>query len=257
MRRETETAVRAAREAGRILLARFGRRLEIRDKGRGGVRSLVTQADMESEQRIISILKSEFPGYGFLSEERPEVESDSGYRWVIDPLDGTHNFAYGIPIFGVSIALEREGRLALGVINLPCYGQLFVAERGKGCLLNGERVRVSGRGLEEAMVIFGGDSGSPDKRETADVMRRLEEGAFEVRRLGAAVVHYAYVASGIADAYVDMGNRPWDNAAGFLLVEEAGGKATDFSGRPWSGGNTQVAASNGKIHEGILRIINQ
>lgn len=257
MMKETMVAVKAAREAGKILMARFGKRLEIRDKGRDGFRNLVTQADMDSEKRIISILKTEFPGYGILSEESPEEKSDSGFRWIIDPLDGTNNFAYGIPLFGVSIALEREGELALGVINLPYYGHMLVAERGKGALLNGERIGVSGRGLREAMVMFGGDSDNPDKGETAGVMRRLEESVFNVRRLGAAVVHHSYVAAGIADAYVDLGNRPWDNAAGFIIVEEAGGRATDLSGKPWCGNNTRLITSNGKLHEGILRIVNQ
>lgn len=254
MMRETRVAVKAAREAGKILMGHFGSELEVRDKGRDGVRSLVTRADMESNKRIISVLREKFPHYGILSEESPEEKSDSGFRWVIDPLDGTHNFAYGIPIFGVSIALERKGGIVLGVINIPYYKQMFVAERGEGSLLNGERIGVSGRGLREAMVAFG-DRNEPER--TGEVIRRLEERIFETRMFGAAVAQHAYLAMGKTEAYIEIGNMPWDNAAGFLLVEEAGGKVTDFQGNPCDINTTQFVASNGKVHEGILRIINQ
>ena len=253
---ETRIAVKAAEEAGKIQMGHFGRDLEIRDKGKGGIRDLVTQADLESNQKIISILKAAFPEYGICSEESPEEKSDSGCRWIIDPVDGTHNFAYGIPLFGVSIALERKRKVILGVIYLPYYKEMYVAEKGKGATLNGKSIRVSKRGIREAMVIFGAGKRNNIER-TAKLMSGVRKGVFELRGLGAAVVQHAYVAMGKADIYIDMENKPWDNAAGFLIVEEAGGKVTDFSGKPWDVNTMPFVVSNGRVHEEILRIVNQ
>jgi len=254
---ETKTAVKAAREAGKIQMGHFGGDLEIRDKGKSGIRDLVTQADMESNRKIISTLKAEFPEHGFLSEELPEENKGAEFRWVIDPLDGTHNFAYGIPIFGVSIALERDGKVILGVINMPYFKQMYVAEKGKGSLLNGKKIHVSNRGIKEALTMCGSNEKRKDQTESARIIKKLWEETFRVRTLGAAIFHFAYLASGNVDLYVDMGNKPWDNAAGFLLVEEAGGKVTDFKGRPWDLNGERFIASNGKVHEEILRIVNQ
>lgn len=255
MLEETKVAVKAAREAGKILMSRFGKRLEFRDKGKGGIRDLVTQADLESNRKIISTLKAEFPDHGILSEELPEEKSSSGFRWVIDPIDGTHNFAYGIPLFGISIALEKDGKVILGVINMPYFKQMYVVERGKGSTLNGKKIHVSDRGIKEAMVVLGADKSKPDK--TVRVIKELMEGVFEVRKFGAAIIHYAYLATGSIESYIDLRNKPWDNAAGFLLVEEAGGKITDFSGNDWDINTIPLIASNGRVHEEILRIVNQ
>lgn len=255
MKEETRVAVKAAEEAGKTLMRHFGKSLKIRNKGHG-IRDLVTQADMESNKKIMSILKKAFPDYGILSEEIPEEKGGNG-RWIIDPLDGTHNFIYGIPLFGVSIALENKGKIVLGVINLPYEKGMFVAERGRGSLLNGKRIHVSDRGLKEAMVVFGAGKREPDKKKTAGIMKGLLLGVSDVRMIGSAVVHYTYLATGRMEAYIDMRNKPWDNAAGLLLVEEAGGKATDFSGKDWDANTTQFVASNGRVHEEILRIINK
>jgi myo-inositol-1(or 4)-monophosphatase len=257
MMKETKTAIRAAREAGKILMGHFGKSLKIRDKGKRGIMNLVTQADMESNRKIISILKKAFPDYGILSEEIPEEKGKVNCRWIIDPLDGTHNFTYGIPLFGVSIALEREGKVMLGVMGLPIFKQMFLSERGRGAFVNGKRIRVSRRGVKEAIVIFGVDEQNPDKTESIRIMNRLEENVFQTRRLGSAVVQFAYLAMGRADAYIDIGNKPWDNAAGFLTVEEAGGRVSGFSGRGWDINDTRFIASNGVIHEEILRIVKQ
>lgn len=254
MKEETKVAVKAAEEAGKILMGHFGKGLKVRNKG-SGIRDLVTQVDMESNKKIMSLLKKAFPDYGILSEELPEEKSDSGFRWIIDPLDGTHNFIYGLPIFGVSIALERDEKVVLGVINLPYEKKMFVAERGKGSFLNGKRIRVSKRGMKEAMVIFGGKGNNTER--TAKIMSGIRKVVFEVRGLGAATVQHAYVAMGKADIYIDMENKPWDNAAGFLLVEEAGGRVSDFSGKPWDVNTMPFVVSNGRVHEEILRIVNQ
>ncbi len=255
MMKETKVAVKVAEEAGKILMSHFGKSLKIRNKG-SSRRDLVTQVDMESNKKIISILKKAFPDYGIFSEETPEEKSDSGFRWIIDPLDGTHNFIYGLPLFGVSVALERKGKVVLGVINLPYEKKMFVAERGKGSFMNGKRIRVSKRGIEEAMVVFGAGKKN-DAERTVKIMSGIRKGVFGVRGLGAATVQHAYVAMGKVDIYIDMENKPWDNAAGFLLVEEAGGRVSDFSGKPWDVNTIPFVVSNGRVHEEILRIVNQ
>ena len=149
----------------------------------------------------------------------------------------------------------ENGKVVLGVINMPCDKQIFIAERGKGSLLNGKRIRVSNRGIREAMITFGTGKGH-DKRKALGVIKRLLARVSDMRMLGSAVVHHTYIAMGKLEVYIDMKNLPWDNAAGLLLVEEAGGKATDFSGSPWNANTTQFLASNGRVHKEILRIIN-
>ncbi len=256
MKKETEIAVKAAEEAGKILMGHFGRKMKIRNKG-SGIRDLVTQVDIESNRKIMSILKKAFPDYGILSEEIPEEKGKCDCRWIIDPLDGTHNFIYDLPLFGVSIALERKGKIVLGVINLPYYRQMYTAEKGRGSFLNGKGIRVSKRGIREAMVTFGTGKREPDRRKAVGIMKGLLAEVSDIRMLGSAVVHYAYLATGKLEVYIDMMNKPWDNAAGFLIVEEAGGKVTDFSGKPWDVNTIPFVVSNNRTHEEILRIINQ
>lgn len=255
MKEETQIAVKAAKAAGRILLGHFGTILDVERKG---PKELVTQVDLECNRKIISTLRAAYPEHGIYSEETPEDFGDSECRWVIDPVDGTHNFIYGMPLFGVSIALEREGKSILGVMYLPYNNRLLVAEKGRGATLNSRRIHVTVRkSLKNAMIIFGGDVRNPSKRQTAEAARKVEEGVFGIRRFGSAVAHYDYVASGAADAYIQIRNKVWDNAAGFLIVEEAGGKVTDWSGRDWNINTTQFVASNGRIHKELLRLVGE
>jgi myo-inositol-1(or 4)-monophosphatase len=222
----------AARKAGRSLARDFGEveQLQVSIKGPA---NFVTAADHRAEDVIYKELEKARPGYGFLMEERGLIDgSDKTHRWIVDPLDGTTNFLHGIPLFAVSIGLERDGQLTAGVIYNPATNELFTAERGKGAFLNDRRLRVSARrSLADAVIATGiPHRGRPQhatfQRELAAVMGEVAG----IRRTGAAALDLAWTAAGRFDAYWERNIKPWDMAAGILLVREAGGLAADLSG---------------------------
>jgi len=238
-----DVAIEVAREAGRMLLAAQHRPHEIAWKS--SAIDLVTEMDRRAEALIVERLAAAFPDYGFLTEESPEHGATST-RWIIDPLDGTVNYAHGHPHFAVSIALEREGEIVVGVVYHPALDEMFVAERGKGAWCNNRPIRVSHTArLQEALLA----SGSPyDVHERPDpymrLWRALVTRAQAVRQSGAAALDLCYVAAGRLDGYVEAGLDPWDVAAGSLIVEEAGGRVSDFQGgKDFVYGKTIVAAS--------------
>ena len=255
--RDRQAAIEIAKRAGSLLRAEAGKRRQIAFKG--SPTNLVTEMDRRAEALILDAIRSEFPDDAILSEERGTVGGPSSRRWIIDPLDGTTNYAHGIPIFCVSIALEVDGRMGLGVVFDPNLDECFVAGRGKGAWLNGERLSVSESAtLNESLVA----TGLPyNIRETSHT-NLAEFAAFSVRcqgvrRMGSAVLYFCYVAAGRLDGYWELRVGPWDAAAGVLMVEEAGGRVTNLTGGPLNPERPEVVASNGRIHDEMLRVLKE
>ena len=252
-------AIQTAREAGKILADKFGRTLQVSNKGDI---DLVTEADIAAERLIVERIRSYHPRHAILTEESGDVislgDAGSGYKWVIDPLDGTTNYAHGYPVFCVSVALEHEGRIVLGVVYDPTRDELFAAERGGGATLNGRSLRVSETDeLNGALLCTGFPYDVRDRGDFARHFRNFIMRAQSVRRDGAAALDLAYVAAGRFDAFYEEGLRPWDVAAGVLLVEEAGGRVTHYDGSPFHIYTPPIAASNGLIHEAMLEVLRQ
>ncbi len=246
-------AIAAARQATLILMERFGnvRRIAVK---RAAYRDLVTDVDLQVEGEIITIIRDSYPDHDILSEEKGFLNQNSEYRWIIDPLDGTHNYARKLPVFGVSIALEHREQVVLGVIGLPYFGELYTAERGKGAYLNGEKLHVSDVDLDEALMIYDTKL-RVNKEPMIRSLDALVHEVFLIRMFGCATWDLCLIAKGQADLAVDFTGRPWDLAAGALIVEEAGGKVTGMKGEMWSGRMEGYIASNGKVHEKVLNVM--
>jgi len=250
-----ELAIRAAREAGAILRESAGRRFQVSHKGRI---NLVTEVDLASERHIKELIGARYPGHRILAEESGASEAGaSDYCWLIDPLDGTTNYAHGCPPYCVSIGVERRGEMVVGVIYDPTRDELFAAERGAGATLNGEPIRVSEVGaLDHALVV----TGFPyDVRERIDeylpAWREFLRHAQGVRRLGAAAIDLAYVAAGRLDGFWESGLNPWDAAAGWVIVEEAGGRVTKLDGSPYDVYVQSILCTNGRVHDEMLAVL--
>lgn len=245
-----DIAIKAAKKGGAIVGRYFNMSIvrEVKDD-----KSFVTVADTEAEAAIIAHIKKHFPDHSILSEESGAKKQRSLYEWVIDPLDGTANFVNGIPLFAVSIAILKNGIPRAAAVYQPVGNSLYAAERGKGTTWNGKRVTVSDGGAEHAMITFG-----PGKKEKEKLNRLLSEAEKAVkskRYLGSCALELAYVARGGTEGFICLGLNKWDYAAGALLVHEAGGTITDFSGAPWTfGGSDFFIASNGKVHGNLLKL---
>ena len=252
-----ETAIDAARAAGTVLLE-WQDRFTVNEKSRS---DLVTEADLESQQVIASKIGQRFPGHGLLGEEGLE-ESDegSGYRWIIDPLDGTGNYVHGVPYFAVSIALECEGNLTVGVVFDPTHNELFSAVHGQGAHLNGQRLTVSadrvGR-LEQALVMASLPVGIESSDDPA-ITRFLNvlTAAQHTQRTGSAALNLAYLAAGRLDGFFSTSLKPWDMAAGTVLVREAGGRVTNLTQAPFDVDIPSLLASNGSdLHQELAALL--
>lgn len=222
-----------------------------------GINNLVTEADHASESAILSILKEHFPGHYILSEEKGAITQDSEYKWLIDPLDGTVNFAHGIPICCVSIGLEKNGEMLMGGVYAPFLNELYFAEKGKGAALNDKRIQVSKQTevLHSCLVTGFPYTYLELPNSPLDVFGRFIRKGIPVRRLGSAAIDLCWVAGGRFDGFYEHKLEAWDSAAGSIIVEEAGGKVTDYSGKKFSPYQPQVLATNGKIHDEMLKII--
>jgi myo-inositol-1(or 4)-monophosphatase len=249
-------AIETAREAGQILLEKFGRKINISKKGDI---NLVTEADLASEKLIIERVRSYYPKHAILAEEAGDavlLDGTNKWKWIIDPLDGTTNFAHGYPCFCVTIALEHAGEIVLGVTYDPTRNELFAAEKGKGATLNNKPIRVSEtESLSESLIV----TGFPyNFKEKADFARHLTEFLLTsrgVRRDGSAAIDMAYVACGRFDGFWEEGLNPWDVAAGYLLIEEAGGQVTYYNGDKFSIYAPPICGSNGLIHREMLQVL--
>jgi myo-inositol-1(or 4)-monophosphatase len=240
-----------AREAGVLLMGYFKRRVTIEYKGDV---DLVTEADRASEKLIVERLQARWPEHGIVGEEGTRSEADAEYRWYVDPLDGTTNFAHGYPVFCISIALtRRDGQLEVGLLYDPTRDEMFVAERGNGAALNGEPMRVSRtKTLSESLLGTGFPSHKRHKNPNIHFYHQLTLRSHGVRRAGSAALDLANVASGRYDGFWEFNLNPWDTAAGVLLVQEAGGKVTRFDGSPFRLDSREVLASNDLIHQDLL-----
>jgi myo-inositol-1(or 4)-monophosphatase len=243
-----ETAIEVAQEAGKILVEELSRPLDIRYKG--DEVDLVTQADKRSEELIVARLNKYFPGHAVAAEEGTGKETSSEFRWHVDPLDGTTNFAHGYPCFCVSIALAQRETLLAAVVFNPFYKELFTAARGEGATFNGKKIHVSKiASLSTSLLCTGfpvrNRKASPNLQYYGDFTQR----SHGVRRDGSAALDLACVAMGRFDAFWEFNLQKWDTAAGVLLVEEAGGRVSDFDGKPYQLGGPVILATNGLIHE--------
>lgn len=249
-------AIETAREAGHVLLEKFGKIEKVTKKGDI---NLVTEADLASEALIIEKIKSYHPKHSILAEEAGEtvvLGGSSTWKWIIDPLDGTTNYAHGYPCFCVTVALEHEGEVVLGVTYDPTRNELFAAEKGQGATLNGKPIRVSAtENLGDSLIV----TGFPyDFKQRVDFARHLTEFLLQsrgVRRDGSAAIDMAYVACGRFDGFWEEGLNPWDVAAGKLLIAEAGGQITYYNGEPFSIYTPPICASNGRIHSQMLDVL--
>jgi myo-inositol-1(or 4)-monophosphatase len=267
-----EVAIKAAVKAGKFVLGKSPKKLEITEKG---INDIVTSADKESERLIIREIKKNFKDAAFLAEESTENPekidksyANSKYIWIIDPIDGTTNFVHNIPIYGISIAVFETkaakssknynylaGELIAGVVYIPKLNELFYAEKGKGAYLNNKKIHVSNtKKLEKSLLV----TGFPriKKQLFAPHFNKLLTKSGAIRQLGAASVNLCYVADGRIDAYWEYGLKPWDIAAGVLIIEEAGGKVTDTNGNLLDLFGKDMLASNKKIHKELTENLN-
>ena len=249
-----EVAVDAATRAGELLRSRFGSLRHVAYKG--GPTNLVTEMDSQAEALIVEAIRRRFPDHAVLAEESGASGGATPYRWIVDPLDGTTNYAHGVPLFAVSIALEVEGRLELGVVVDPSRDERFIARRGDGTLLNGQPISVSDTPSVGTSLL---STGYPyDIRSTRENLAEHEAFAVRcrsIRAIGSAVLSLAWVAAGRLDAYWEPRLGAWDVAAGAILVEEAGGRVTHTNGGPLDLASASTLASNGRIHAEMLETL--
>lgn len=252
-----ETLINAT-EAGAAILKHYYNNKNLKITNKEGINNLVTEADHAAETAIMETIRDAFPDHYLLSEEAGEMKMESPYKWIIDPIDGTVNYAHGIPICCVSIGLEFEGRMIMGAVFNPLMDEFFLAEKGKGATLNGEFISVSDKAsvMDSCLVTGFPYTYLDTPNGPLDVFERFIRKGVPVRRLGSAAIDLCWVAAGRFDGFFEHKLNAWDSAAGFLMVEEAGGKVTDFKGTDYSPYQPEIVATNGKFHGEILEWIN-
>jgi myo-inositol-1(or 4)-monophosphatase len=240
-----------AREAGALLMGYFHRRVKVEYKGDV---DLVTEADRASEALITKRIRERFPAHNIMGEEGTRTEQGSEYRWYVDPLDGTTNFAHGFPVFCISLALEYRDERVAAVIFDPTREEMFTAEKGDGAFLNGQPIHVSSiANLAECLVATGFPSHKRHKNPNIFFYHQITLKTHGVRRAGSAALDLCDVACGRFDGFWEFNLNPWDTAAGVLMVQEAGGRVTRFDGQPFRIDSRETLASNGRVHEALLR----
>jgi len=251
-----ETLLNAVQAGGAQMQHYFNGRFTVSSKT--NINDLVTEADHASEKAIIETIQKNYPDHFILSEETGEIKTLSEYKWIIDPIDGTINFANGIPICCVSIGLEKDGEIIMGSVYNPFMNELFVAEKKIGATLNNKKINVSNKTkVGNSCLVTGFPyTYSESKNGPLEIFSALIRKAIPVRRLGSAAIDLCWVAAGRFDGYFEHHLQTWDSAAGFLMVKEAGGKVTDFSNNDYSVYQKQILATNGLIHEELRGIIN-
>jgi myo-inositol-1(or 4)-monophosphatase len=251
------TLLEATKAGAKVLQHYFNGEFRITSKST--INDLVTEADKGAEEAIFKVIRDTFPQHFILSEESGEIATDSNVKWIIDPLDGTVNFAHGIPICAVSIGVEKDGEMVLGAVYNPFMNEFFFAEKGAGAFLNDKPIHVSRKGdLEKACLV----TGFPyqwDETVPTNPMRTFEyfvRRGQPVRRLGSAAIDLCWVACGRYDGFYEQSLNAWDAAAGFLLVEEAGGRVSDYNNNRYSPYQKTIIATNGLIHDGLTNVVN-
>ena len=271
-----DVGIKAARKAGQILIDNFNKPYQITQKADG---TLVTDIDFKMEEAIVKTIKEKFPEDEILSEENiypvrdrsPKVtdrhskrlisngaysSNASPYRWIIDPLDGTHNYIRGVNIVGTSIALEFNKEVVVGVIYMPFTKELYYACRGKGSYLNGKKIYVSDKKLKEVTLIYDSNVINEQTDVILQHLKKLKGKVFIMRMFGSTARSLSYIAEGKADLEIEYTDKVWDFAAGAILIEEAGGKFTSHKGKNWNADTMDYIASNGVVHDEILKIVN-
>jgi len=246
--------INIAKEAGEVIRNGFGENLQIEFKT--GDNNIVTNIDKAAEKIILDFVKTEYPNHSIIAEESGTKHNSSDYTWVIDPLDGTTNFAHGLPIFAVSIGVQKNDKTIAGVIYDVMNNKIYVAEKGAGAFVNNEKISVTkNKILSEGFVVTGFPYNiKKELNRTINVFTTFLLKTRGVRRLGSAALDLCYVASGVFDAFWERELNPWDICAGMLLVEEAGGRISDFMGNPINIFSKQILASNGILHKDILNV---
>lgn len=252
----TTTLLEAAKAGAAEITRFFNRDFKISTKE--GVNNLVTEADHASEKAILSVIRAAYPDHFILSEETGAQPTQSPYKWIVDPIDGTVNFAHGIPLNCVSIAVEKDGEIILGVVYNPHFNELFFAEKGKGATLNGKPIHVS---KQEKTIHACLVTGFPytyinQPNGPLEIFERFIRKGVPVRRLGSAAIDLCWVAAGRFDGFYEHKLEPWDSAAGVLMVTEAGGRVTNQQGEAFSVYKHPILATNGLIHDEMVEVIN-
>ena len=242
------------KRAGEVLLAHFGEDEQLL-KLRGSVKDIVTKYDRAVDELIINEIRQKYPHHSLLTEESGLVKGDPDWLWIVDSLDGTSDFANLNPLFAVCIAVMRQGELCLGAVYAPAINEFYLAERGNGAYRNQRRIHVSEiAGLRESYLFYC-EGGEKDRLRTGSLLGKIYPEVMDVRKLGSAGLETAWVAAGKGEAYFTTRIEPWDVAPGVLLVQEAGGKITDFKGGPWQLETSDLLFSNGRIHQTLLDLL--
>lgn len=251
-----QTLIKAAEAGAAVMQHYFNGSFEISNKE--GMNNLVTEADHASEKAIFNMIKADFPDHYILSEEAGEIIQDSSFKWIIDPIDGTVNFANGIPICCVSIGVEQDGKMIMGAVYNPFMNEFFFAQKGFGATLNNKLIHVSSRSevIKSSMVTGFPYTYLDTPNGPLQVFEKLIRKGVPVRRLGSAAIDLCWVAAGRFDGFYEHKLNAWDSAAGYLMVEEAGGKVTDFKGEVYSPYQPHIIATNGLIHDELVAIVN-
>ncbi len=250
------TLIRAVEAGAQELQRFFNGSFKVTNKE--GINNPVTEADLASEKAIVAAIKADYPDHFILSEEAGELSQNSEYKWIIDPIDGTINFANGIPICCVSVGIEQAGKLLMGAVYNPLMSEFFFAQKGGGAWLNDQRIFVSGKSeMMKSCLVTGFPYTYLDSENgPLQVFERLIRKGVAVRRLGSAAIDLCWTACGRFEGFYEHKLNAWDSAAGVLILEEAGGKVTGFNGQPHSIYQPDILATNGKIHDELLGIIN-
>lgn len=248
-----ETLIRTTKEAGKNILDHFGTAFSISQKT--SANNIVTEVDKSTERLIRKMINDQFPDHGIVGEEYEIQQTKTKYQWIVDPIDGTTNFAHGIPLCCVSIGLLEDEKMLMGAVYNPMMDEFYFAERGKGAFVNEQRISVSDSSdFDTACLVTGFPYNFPDYDITR-VFTKLVKKGLPVRRLGSAALDLCWVACGRFDGFWEHNLNAWDIAAGYLIVEEAGGRVTDFQDNPYTVWDKQTLATNGKIHEELRQAI--
>jgi myo-inositol-1(or 4)-monophosphatase len=249
-----QTAIKAAKLAGNLILENSKDIGTI--KAKENIKSIVTKSDVEAEKIIINTIKEKYPDHNFLGEELGNQDQNSEYTWIIDPIDGTSNFAQNIPMYVVSIGLKKSDQIILGVIYNPMTDDLYQAELGKGAFLNNKKIEVSKKDkISDSVVVASVPSSEEISLKTFKMMQKLFPKIRAIRLYGSAAINLCYVACGKLDAYFTYSIKPWDVAAGYIIVKEAGGIVTNLKGSDWQTEDEPLLATNGKLHKEFLNQI--
>lgn len=250
------TLINATEAGAKIIKEYFDKSFTISNKE--GINNLVTEVDHKSEEAIIDVIKSSFPQHFILSEEAGAIEQDSEYKWIIDPIDGTVNYANGIPICCVSIGIEKAGKMIMGAVYNPFINEFYFAERGEGATLNSKKISVTTRTevIKSCLVTGFPYTYLDEENGPLQVFEKFIRKGIPVRRLGSAAIDLCWVAAGRFDGFYEHKLSAWDSAAGFIIVEEAGGKVTNLKGETYNPYQPGLIATNGLIHDEMVRIVN-